>query len=76
VTSPDVGTVGHMDKQPRNNLMDDLRDMHDKLELWLTSREMDDLEPVDRKDLTTAGDLIRDVMNRLMGDNYQESKPF
>lgn len=59
--------------QTRNNLIDDLREMDDKLRLWL---EADGLpaEEEDRKELTSARQLIRSVTNRLLGDNYQESR--
>ncbi len=59
--------------QTRNNLIDDLREMDDKLRLWL---EADGLpaEEEDRKELISARQLIRSVTNRLLGDNYQESR--
>jgi hypothetical protein len=58
--------------QTRNNLIDDLREMHDKLGLWLEAGDLP-AEEEDRKELTSARQLIYNVTNRLLGDNYQES---
>jgi hypothetical protein len=58
--------------QTRNDLIDDLREMDFKLDLWLENQDMP-AEEDDRTELTGARRHIRNVMNRLMGDNYRET---
>ena len=59
--------------QTRNNLIDDLREMDNKLRLRL---EADGLpaKDEDRTELVVVRQLIRNVTNRLLGDNHQESR--
>lgn len=59
--------------QTRNNLIDDLREMYNKLGLWLEGDDVP-VQEGDRTELASARQHIRNVMNRLMGDNYQETR--
>ena len=59
-----------MDKSERNNLIDDLAEMHDKLELWGSAK----MDAADRDELANARQLIRNVLNRQLGDNYLEDR--
>jgi len=56
----------------RNNVIDTLREMRATLTGLLPA---DFLQENDVKELTDAGQLLYNVQNRLMGDNYQESQP-
>jgi hypothetical protein len=62
-----------MENPARNNLIDDLWEMFNKLGLWLESEGM---ESTDRRELTSARQSIRNVLNRQLGDNYLESNPY
>ena len=61
-----------MDKSERDNLIDDLWEMHGKLALWDSAK----MDGADREELASAKQLIRNVLNRQLGDNYLESRPF
>jgi hypothetical protein len=61
-----------MDKSKRDNLIDDLWEMHGKLELWSGAQ----MDAADREDLANARQLVRNVLNRQLGDSYLESRPF
>jgi hypothetical protein len=56
----------------RNDVIDTLREMQATLRGLLPT---DFLQENDVKELTDAGQLLYNVENRLMGDNYQESQP-
>jgi hypothetical protein len=56
----------------RNNVIDTLREVRATLTGLLPA---DFLQENDVKELTDAGQLLYNVQNRLMGDNYQESQP-
>jgi hypothetical protein len=61
-----------MEKSQRDNLIDDLWDMHGKLSIWDGAQ----MDAADREELVNAKQLIRNVLNRQLGDNYLESRPF
>lgn len=57
----------------RNDVIDDLRAIQTKLDdLLMADAFLAAVE--DRKALVDASNLLGNVINRLMGDNYQESK--
>jgi hypothetical protein len=66
------GSVEGMDKSERDSLIDDLWEMHGKLELWGGAK----MDAADREELANARQLIRNVLNRQLGVNYLESRPF
>jgi hypothetical protein len=66
------GSVKSMDKSERDSLIDDLWEMHGKLELWGSAR----MDAADREELADARQLIRNVLDRQLGINYLESRPF
>lgn len=66
------GSVGGMDKSERDSLIDDLWEMHGKLELWGGAK----MDAADREELANARQLIRNVLNRQLGVSYLESRPF
>ncbi|HTU05674.1 MAG TPA: hypothetical protein VMG13_09000 [Trebonia sp.] len=61
-----------MDKPERENLIDDLWEMYGKLGIWDGAQ----MDAADRQELADARQLIRNVLNRQLGDNYLESRPF
>jgi len=61
-----------MDRSERENLIDDLWEMYGKLGIWDGAQ----MDAADRQELADARQLIRNVLNRQLGDNYLESRPF
>ena len=61
-----------MDRSERENLIDDLWEMYGKLGIWVGVQ----IDAADREELTDARQLVRNVLNRQLGDNYLESRPF
>lgn len=61
-----------MDKSERDKLIDDLWEMHGKLSTWVGAQ----MDAADRQELTDARQLVRNVLNRQLGENYLESRPF
>jgi hypothetical protein len=61
-----------MDKSKRDNLIDDLWEIHGKLELWSGAQ----MDAADREELANARQLVRNVLDRQLGDSYLESRPF
>jgi hypothetical protein len=61
-----------MERSERENLIDDLWEMHGKLGIWDGAQ----MDAADRQELTDARQHIRNVLNRQLGDNYLESRPF
>jgi hypothetical protein len=50
-----------MDRPKRRNMLLDLRQMDDKIRLWV---DVEDLDEDDRQALETARDVISDVISR------------
>jgi hypothetical protein len=65
-------TLVTMDKSKRDNLIDDLWEINGKLELWDGAQ----MDAADREELADARQLVRNVLNRQLGDSYLESRPF
>jgi hypothetical protein len=61
-----------MERSERENLIDDLWEMYGKLGIWDGAQ----MDAADRQELADARQLIRNVLNRQLGDNYLESRPF
>jgi hypothetical protein len=61
-----------MERSERENLIDDLWEMYGKLGIWDGAQ----MDAADRQELTDARQHIRNVLNRQLGDNYLESRPF
>jgi hypothetical protein len=61
-----------MERSGRENLIDDLWEMYGKLGIWDGAQ----MDAADRQELADARQLIRNVLNRQLGDNYLESRPF
>jgi hypothetical protein len=61
-----------MDKSKRDNLIDDLWEIHGKLELWSGAQ----MDAADREELANARQLVRNVLDRQLGDSYLESRPY
>ena len=61
-----------MEKSKRDNLIDDLWEINGKLELWDGAQ----MDAADREELADARQLVRNVLNRQLGDSYLESRPF
>jgi hypothetical protein len=61
-----------MEKSERDRLIDDLWEMHGKLELWGSAK----MDAADREELADARQLIRNVLDRQLGINYLASRPY